>query len=91
MKKKSLNERLLPSFIAASAALTIREFFRIGGLKGLAIFIIAFVGVRFVVDSFLLPEEATSGKRKIIGVLIFILLLVTYVYLKSKHRYVFFY
>ena len=50
--KKSLNERLLPSFIAASAALTIREFSRIEGLKGLAIFIIVFMGVRFIVDSF---------------------------------------
>jgi hypothetical protein len=90
MESRSLNERLLPKLIAASAALTVREFFKVGGIKGFALFLLIFVAVGFAAESFLYSEEVISKKRKLIGVLIFIFLTAIYSYLKVEHRYLFF-
>jgi len=90
MENKSLNERLLPKLIAGSAGLAVQEFFEIGGVKGFVLFLIVFVVVSFVAEIFLYSEETISRRRKMVGVLVFILLTVIYSYLKVEHQYLFF-
>jgi len=90
MEKRSLNERLLPTLIAGSAGLVIQEFFRVGGIKGVIFFVLVFAIVNFAVESFLYSGEVISKKRKVIGILIFILLTAVYSYLKVEHQYLFF-
>jgi len=87
VEDKSLNETLLPKLIAGSAGLTIQEFFEVGGIKGFILFLIIFVVVSFAAENFLYSKGAISKKRKIVGILTFILLTAIYSYLKVEHQY----
>jgi len=87
MENKSLNERLLPKLIAASAGLTVQEFLEVGGIKGFVLFLIVFVVVGFAAESFLYSKETISKKRKVVGILAFILLTAIYSYLRVEHQY----
>jgi len=86
VENKNLNKGLLPKLIAASAGLTVQEFFKLGGLKGFVLFLLVFVVVGLVAEVVLYVDEEIPKKRKLIGVVIFVFLTAVYVYLKSKHR-----
>jgi len=87
MENRSLNERLLPKLIGGSAGLTVQEFFEVGGIKGFILFLIIFVIVSFVAEVSLYTKETISRRRKIAGIMVFILLTIIYSYLKVEHHY----
>jgi len=70
--------------------LAVQEFFEVGGLKGFVLFLLVFVVVGFAAETVLYIDEEIPKKRKLIGLVIFVFLTAVYVYLKSKHRYLFF-
>ena len=88
-KSLSLNEKLLPTLIAGSASLVVGEMVGVSGIASgivrLVIFFMTFAVVSFVAEYFLYKGGFTR-KKKIVGMLIFILLTAIFTYLKVEHQ-----
>ena len=89
MEEKNRGGKLLPILIAGATGLVVQELSGIKGALSLAVFIVAFVATTFISETFLYGKDGPNKKKTWIGVLVFVLLVAFYSYLKVKRQYIF--